>query len=680
MKSAPRVAWLLLACLLFGSSFSWAQVNAPADWSAWPYQQQVTLKTTGLVRLRLPEASLDHLDPSFANLRVLSTEDAELPWAILRPRVPVSTRQRVNDFAVRLEAGKTVASCTLPGKGVEVSGLELYTPAPRFNKAVQVEVSDDGVSWRILAEGLPLFRAGQGTPTCSLRIPPVSAARLRLTLDDTRSEPIPVVGLSLLLEGQDLSPARAGAVTVRKREELAGQTRISLSFPAKNAHLAALRLQVADEAFSRRVHLVERALVRDQIEEHSLASATLAHIPLLQASVAPSSPPFSSSPVELVFRIEHILPTRDLVLVIENEDNMPLPIRGIEAAYRDHGLVLKLASTAPVRLFSGAQRIKMPHYDLEALLPALQGGFALPLAEPELAALSPNPYYLNSDPSPDLPLWAAELDSGLWASSRPLLLEKAGVQQLELDVQQLAASAPSYQDLRVVAGLRQIPYLLEHCPFQKALELQLLAVEPKKSGLSRWRIKLPAPGIPLEALLLRTEDRIFQRELRLFEELKDKRGESFQRVLGSASWVRSGAQDSPSFQLRVDSRPQGQVLILETRDGDNLPLTLAPALQARLPVIRLHFKTEQLEGLNLLSGNDKVSAPSYDLRLAAQQLLAADCSTAHFRSSEVQAADSPQGFGANFGKYSAWLFWGVLILVVSTLLFIVVRLLPKPKQ
>jgi hypothetical protein len=192
--------------------------------------------------------------------------------------------------------------------------------------------------------------------------------------------------------------------------------------------------------------------------------------------------------------------------------------------------------------------------------------------------------------------------------------------------------------------------------------------------LSRWIIHLPRAGLPLMRLTCATKTPLFQREMSLYEELADERGDKYRHTLGSSSWEQTPERKSKEFSLTLDGAAQSDTLFLETENGDNPPIELEK-FTAFYPATRLLFKAKPDDGLFLYYGNPRGSPPRYDLSLVADQLLAADKKTASL-SDEQQLKKSSWRENEVPGK-GGIVFWGILAVVVVVLLIIISRLLPK---
>ena len=160
----------------------------------------------------------------------------------------------------------------------------------------------------------------------------------------------------------------------------------------------------------------------------------------------------------------------------------------------------------------------------------------------------------------------------------------------------------------------------------------------------------------------------------LYEELADERGDKYRHALGSGSWTQTPERKSKEFSLTLDSAPQSDTLFLETENGDNPPIELEK-FAVFYPATRILFKAKPDDELFLYYGNPRVSSPSYDLSLVANQLLAADKKITSL-SGEQQLKKSSWRENEVPGQ-GGIVFWGILAVVVVVLLVIISRLLPK---
>ena len=107
------------------------------------------------------------------------------------------------------------------------------------------------------------------------------------------------------------------------------------------------------------------------------------------------------------------------------------------------------------------------------------------------------------------------------------------------------------------------------------------------TATSRWRIDLPFPGLPLRALLCKTDAPVFERRVRIYEEAPDARGrfqdprsrkiaepKGQQTVPDSADHVRAGEE-------RVQTRALKRLPLAVIHQGAKAVSALDPGLVLR---------------------------------------------------------------------------------------------------
>jgi hypothetical protein len=270
------------------------------------------------------------------------------------------------------------------------------------------------------------------------------------------------------------------------------------------------------------------------------------------------------------------------------------------------------------------------------------------------------------------------LDVSAWQYRKRLLIPQAGACQVELDPELLSHSQ-GFQDLRLLAGDRQLPFILERTSLTRALIPQIKNVDDaQRPKTSRWELTFPQAGLPLVKLTLSTDAAYFRRGVLLYEEVEDDRGAPQNRVHQQTTWTKTLEQKSSSLTLELRGL-MSQRLFLEIDNGDNPPLAIRN-LQAWYPVNRVLFKSPPgISPLHLYYGNKRVAPPQYDLELVAAQLLAAGKTRSILEPEERLRGGGWFEDGLQKGKVTT-LFWLLLVCVVAGLLFLIARLLPKPSD
>ncbi len=368
------------------------------------------------------------------------------------------------------------------------------------------------------------------------------------------------------------------------------------------------------------------------------------------------------------------IPTRELILTIQNGDSPPLPVNTIRATRRP--LYLTFQATAPgvFHLLSGNPRCAAPRYDLSALPANLAATRVVPT---EIGPLGTNADYRAAEPLPELTETGTAIDLKDWGVRKRIELAGPGVQQLELDLEALAQCQAGYADLRIARDGRQLPYLLERTSITRLFAPVVTPTnDTKRPTVSLWTIRLPYRALPITELTLETDAPFFQREVRLLEAVPDERGNLYTVTRAGTTWVRNLEAKKEKLVLRLSAPPATDTLRLEIENGDNPPLTLKN-VQAAYRATRLIFKATPGAPVHLYYGNRKASAPRYDIDLVARPLLSAEKSKATLAAAELLKKPGWMESEAMQGG-TKWFFWIVLGAMVVVLVAVMTRLLPKP--
>jgi hypothetical protein len=626
--------------------------------AGWQHAQEFSVAVPGLVKIGLPVETLNAARPALEDLRLCDDAGNELPFLITRPVPSSKAVQGAKSFQVSLNAASTVITLET-GLAQPLDGVTLETPAMNFIKAVRVEGSADGQNWQRLAQGQPIFRQLYGAGQLHVSFPAGEWRWLRLTVDDQRSQPVPFTGARVHAADVEATPIELQTVAIAERNENPGETRLTLNLGAANLDVATVKIETDEPLFTRAVTLAVPQVTEDSIREQTVGQGVIYRVAI------EGQPPSANLSVPLEARIR----SRELVLLIRNEDSPPLSVTAVRVERRPVYLVSMARQAGTFHLLTGNKSCAAPRYDLAALGADLKNATVTPV---KISALADNPDYRAPEALAGLEVTGAALDVSAWKFRKPIQLARGGAQQIELDLDVLAHLDPG---LRALRGSNQVPYIVQRTSISRAITLAVTATnDAKNPKLSRWIIKLPRAGLPLTRLTCVTATPLFQRSMSLSEEYTDERGYTFRRMLGSATWTQTPERKTKEFSLPLDSAMQGDTLILETDNGDNPPIELEK-FAAFYPATRVLFKAKADDRLFLYYGNPRVPPPSYDLNLVAGELLAAD-KVAATLGAEEQLQKTSWAEGQMPGKGGV-LFWGILAVVVVVLLVIISRLLPK---
>lgn len=653
---ARPAAWIALVLGLLGTV-----VLRAGDLSTdWRFEQSLAIPQAGFLKVSLPAETLGSARPMLEDLRLVDPTGREVPYVIERSQAAAPIAQRARSFTAAIESAATVLWIET-GLTVPLDSIELATPATDWIKAATVEGSADRATWQIIGQGQPIFRQAPGL--AELRVPLAKTAFrwLRVTVDDRRSLPVPFTGATLHAT-PDESPCETVVAELLEASEGPGETSLRLALPAAHLLVAAVDLDVTDPVFARQVALSTRQVIEGAVRETSLARGAIYRIDFEAVGAVSNQ----------TIQVERSVPTREIVLRIDNQDSPPLTIDAVRLHWRPVHLVFRAGEAGTYRLLLGNASCAAPRYDVAALSANLS---AVPLSSIRPLTVRPNLAYRPPATLPTVADTAAPLDTAAWEYRRAVVLTRPGTQELELDLSVLSHAQAGLADLRLLRGTNQVPYVLEAGFSRRSLtpEAQLVP-DPKRPRVSRWRLRLSHARLPLARLTCASPTPLFDRTVSLHEDRAGQRGDRHRVSLGSATWRHT--PDQPARRLGLDfvAAPETDTLWLETDNGDNPPLQLDRFELAR-PASRILFKSEETEGLWLYYGHPSAGAARYDLSLMADQLLAAEKNVATLGPEQrLHGLSWQERFGG--GERGGPLIWCVLIGVVVALLLVVRRLVP----
>jgi hypothetical protein len=280
--------------------------------------------------------------------------------------------------------------------------------------------------------------------------------RLRFEVFDQRSQPIPFTGARVHAAAVEPVPAEAVPVTITGRDENPGETRLTLNLGAANLDVAAVQIDTSEPLFTRQVTVAVPHVAEDVIREQPLAQGVVYRVEV-------EAQPASS---DLTVPVESPVHSRELLLLIKNQDSPPLPITGVRVERRPVYLVFLARSAGTYHLLTGNGRCASPNYDLAALGANLKAVAVSPLKP---SALADNPKYRAPEVLAGIQEGGTALDVAAWKFRKVVKLSRAGAQRIELDLDVLSHAQPGFADLRLLRDGKQLPYILEPTSISRAL-------------------------------------------------------------------------------------------------------------------------------------------------------------------------------------------------------------------
>jgi hypothetical protein len=628
----------------------------------WPRQLSFEVSKPGLTRVELTLDALALTRPDRGDVRVLDPGGQEVPWRLRRGLTgrPPATSLTITSLTVQVENRRSVIEFDT-GTEARLSGLRLGTSATGFFKPVTLEGFREG-NWERLATGVPLYQAYQGATEVQLDVDPASWTRLRLVLDDRRTAPIPIRSVVLLVTPAGFTDVATSPALIRARLEEPGVTRLQLDLGAAGLDVAWIELETPEPLFTRPVRVLSERFAGDAVVTEELVHAWVHRVPG-DAGAAEDS---------RRIRVDRSIPTREIVLVVENGDSPPLASPTVRVGLHAQSIEFWATQSGEHRLLSGNAFAAPPRYDISRLmLPAEVSAEMLKVDGAWVA----NPEYREPSVGAEALGLGAVFEAKGWRRHRAVTVG-AGAAEIEMPVDVVSAARPDLGDLRLVRDGRQVPYVADRQTLRRKLEVNVQAEEvPAKSRVSLWRLELDAPGVPLAVLRVDTPQTALARWVRWYEVVESRDGDRWTNVLAYQEWRRVPGAALRPLELTPGNRLSGRVSWIEIDDGDNPPLP-ALAWSAEYTTRRIYFLSGGAGAIELFYDHPEAVVPRYDLSLLADRLDASTRTVATL--GPVLERDRGWGEAVVSGKGMMVLFWAVLAGVVVALLVIIRRLLPAP--
>ncbi len=630
----------------------------------WPRQMSFEVSKPGLTRVELTIDALALTRPDRGDVRVLDPAGQEVPWRLRRGLTgrPPATSLTITSLVVRVENRRSVIEFDT-GTEARLSGLRLVTSATGFFKPATLEGFREG-NWERLVTGVPLYQAYQGATEVQLDVAPGNWTRLRLVLDDRRTAPIPIRSVVLIVTPAGFTDVATSPAVIRARSEEPGVTRLPLDLGAAGLDVAWIELETPEPLFTRPVRVLSERFSGDAVVTEELVHAWVHRVPG-DAGTAEDS---------RRIRVDRTIPTREIVLVVENGDSPPLASPSVRVGLHAQQIEFWATQLGEHRLLAGNAFAEPPRYDISRLvLPAELSAETLKVD----GAWVMNPEYREPAVGAEALGRGAVFEAKGWRRHRTVTVGAgAGAAEIELPVDVVSVVRPDLGDLRLVRDGRQIPYVADRQTLRRKLEVNVQAeVVPPKSRLSLWRLELDAPGVPLAVLRVDTPQAALARWVRWYEVVESREGDRWTNVLAHQEWSRVPGTALRPLELTPGHRLSGRVSWIEIDDGDNPPLPTL-AWSAEYTTRRIYFLGGGTGAIDLFYDHPEAVVPRYDLSLLADRLNASSRTVATL--GPVTERDRGWGEAVVSGKGMMVLFWAVLAGVVVALLVIIRRLLPAP--
>ncbi|MDD4005229.1 MAG: hypothetical protein PHW69_08525, partial [Elusimicrobiaceae bacterium] len=256
-----------------------------------------------------------------------------------------------------------------------------------------------------------------------------------------------------------------------------------------------------------------------------------------------------------------------------------------------------------------------------------------------------------------------------WKRQAEIKVSSAGLSELTLTPAVMSLARPDLNDIRIVSGAVQIPYVFGE---PRRIETVVTPVAETKNGVTVFKVEFPYANVPMKTLAFRTGETVaFSRAVRLYSSARDRRGAVSRAMLESRVWNYNPEEMNCQLVFSLPGQSSGEPFFMEIDNGSNGPVSITSAAVV-YELAALIFRAEP-GALSLLYSNSHAAAPQYDMQMFRDRLLNADTNPA-----ELSGADS--AVAAALLSRSEKVLLGLLLAAVAAgLAWAVARALPKER-
>ena len=359
----------LLATLLFLLTLSYAT----ADFSLkdWRFVKSISVPdglTEGdLVELVPDPEVFNGSAPGLVDLRIIQGIEQEVPYEVVLEKGSRERRSiRVSIRDLGFVPGQfTSFIADLGQEGLLHNELEVFTSSQNFQRDVIVEGSNDATTWAVLQEGTKIFdftlkeRDFTARDT-RVRYPESTVRFLRVRVINDGEEPLDITGASVFSVTETLAEEVSYPAIISGRTEDSTERTSLIVFDLGNKGLPTNRLTI---------HTPQVNFYREVSLEGTGDAPRWSPIQRSGVLYSYDTPKFVGNKFTLSYPETTF---RFLRLTINNEDNTPLPIEGVEVFGVPRKLIFQPDPGASYELYYGNADARPASYELERILPFLQ--------------------------------------------------------------------------------------------------------------------------------------------------------------------------------------------------------------------------------------------------------------------------------------------------------------------
>ena len=367
-RSVLLAVFLLLTLLLLRDL---RPLEADFSLEDWLHVKSVILPE-GLTEDRLVEVApdpevFDKSIPGLADLRIIEETGREVPYKLT---IDTDSRERRSFPATIRDLGFITGQYSsfvadLGQEGLLHNEIEVAVTSQNFQREAIVEGSNDAATWAVLQEGTTIFdftldERDFTAKDTRVRYPESTVRYLRVKIINEEEEPLEVTGASVFSVTETAARDVAYQATISKRTEDSERKASLIVFDLGSKGLPTDRLTIETPQVN---------FYREVILEGTGDAPRWTPIQSTGVLYSYDTPKFVGSKLTLSYPETTF---RYLRLTIDNEDNPPLPIEGVEFFGVPRRLIFEAQPGASYKLYYGNENALVPSYELERILPFLE--------------------------------------------------------------------------------------------------------------------------------------------------------------------------------------------------------------------------------------------------------------------------------------------------------------------
>ena len=343
--------------------------NADFSRNSWRYYKDIVMpsgiRSGDLVELSPDTEVFAAAAGGLADLRVISDENQEIPYKL---EISQAQHERTS-FTVSIRdkgyvpGSHTIFTADLGQAGILHNEIEFRTPADEFRRTATVEASNDGSAWVLLVEqtvyAFTVRERGFTTRNTAARYPESTARYLRVKIADDGEGALEISGATVFFVKD--KPAReihrSSSIVSIDHDQTQSTTNVIIDLGTPGLPSHHLHINVSDVNFYREADMQASP---DRKNWDTLVRAADIY--------AFDTPKFVGGNLDINYPETT---SRYLRMVIHDEDNPPLNVKGVEVLGLWRRLVFTADPPHSYKLYYGNAAARKPSYDIERIFPYL---------------------------------------------------------------------------------------------------------------------------------------------------------------------------------------------------------------------------------------------------------------------------------------------------------------------